>query len=102
MIDMTKQQAISRREALNKLAKLSVYTAPAVATLLISEQSYAAGSGVPPGPQCFTNNGNQVTNRATNNPNFPSAFDLGGNGGGGVGRPNNTADCGIAGANSDA
>ncbi len=97
----TDNKDLSRREALAKLAQLSVYTAPAVATLLTSEVSYAAGSGTP-APQCFSNNGILRSNRNPNNPSFPSAFDAGGNGNSGVGRPNNTADCGIAGANSDA
>lgn len=35
---------VNRRDALKKLAKLSVYTAPAVTTMLASQASYAQGS----------------------------------------------------------
>ena len=53
---------ISRREALERLAKLSVYTAPTVTTLLNPKLSYAMGSGIPGDPnnnpnECTTANG---------------------------------------------
>lgn len=62
---------ISRRQALEKLAKCSVYTAPTVVTLLSSTASYAQGSGV---------NGTQCAGMDNRNPNmWPTAANTGGN-----------------------
>lgn len=90
-------KTVDRRDALKRLAKLSAYTAPAVVTLLHASSSFAQGSGVPAGSQCGARN-----NRNPNNPMWPNAADVGGNGSSGIGLPNSVADCGNAGANSDA
>lgn len=49
---------MSRREALERLAKLSAYTAPTVVALLTPSLSAAQGSALPPEtPQCDPNTG---------------------------------------------
>ena len=61
MSDSDKKKQLSRRQAIEKLAKLSVYTAPTVTALLVAQESWAVGS-------CKGN----MTNfpRNTNNMNF--------------------------------
>lgn len=78
--------SLSRRQALQKLAKCSAYTAPTVVTLLASSSSYAIGSGVN-GATC----GNK-TNRNPSNPMYLNAADVGGNGN--MNTPDFAADCG--------
>jgi|WetSurSiteA1Bulk_404760.scaffolds.fasta_scaffold291650_1 hypothetical protein len=41
---------LARREALEKLAKLAVYTPPAMLTLLLSKRASAQSLGPPPPP----------------------------------------------------
>lgn len=53
-MDLDQKEQLSRRQALEKLAKLSVYTAPTVVTMLSASSSYAAGS-------CPTNQVDQLS-----------------------------------------
>lgn len=64
--------ALSRREALEKLVKLSAYAAPAVTALLTPTVSHATGSSIPQGdPVCNNSTGSHYEGAlgANNNAN---------------------------------